>query len=125
MQEKETIKLCLKHFRKRNYSSSFKELRERTKVLLESSIVSIIYETLVTKGNFKETERILEENQVKPFDSFLREKRKFSFQVSFNLINNNNSTPINRNSMKKPKKISFRPIGRGGHQMVIDSIIFC
>ena len=87
---------------------------------MESSIVSLIYETLVTKGNFKETERILEENQIKLFDSFLREKRKFSFQISFNLINNNNSTPINEeDSMKKPK--TFRPIGRGGHQMVIDS----
>ena len=49
LQEKEAVRLCLKHFRQRNFMDSFEQLQKRTKIDLEDPILTQLYHALVTK----------------------------------------------------------------------------
>eukprot|EP00912_Choanoflagellata_sp_UC4_P001633 UC4_evm6s1043 len=57
--EKEVVRLCLKHFRHRDYLDCFQRLQKRTKVSLEAPILTELYGALVEKGDFKKSEKIL------------------------------------------------------------------
>ena len=46
--ETEVIRLCLKHFRQRNMHNCFEQLHKRSKIQLEHSSLTGLYETLVT-----------------------------------------------------------------------------
>lgn len=47
LQAKEAVRLCLKYFRQRNYTDSFENLQKRTKIALEASVLTELYEALV------------------------------------------------------------------------------
>lgn len=41
LKEREAVRLCLKHFRQRNYMDSFQQLQKRTKIELESPELTV------------------------------------------------------------------------------------
>ncbi|KAG0236670.1 Muskelin 1, intracellular mediator containing kelch motif [Actinomortierella wolfii] len=57
--ETESVRLCLKHFRQRKLIEAFRELQQRTQILLEDPILTELYHELVVKGNFKRAEEIM------------------------------------------------------------------
>ena len=59
LQAKEAVRLCLKYFRQRNYTESFDHLQKRTKVDLESPVLTELYKGLVSKGDFGSAEDII------------------------------------------------------------------
>lgn len=61
VREKEAIRLCLKHFRQKNYFEAFESLQKRTKVDLESKIASNLHDILVQQGDFDGAEHLLEQ----------------------------------------------------------------
>ena len=45
--EKEAIRLCLKHFRQRQYTEAYEELQKKTKIELEHPILTELHTKLV------------------------------------------------------------------------------
>ena len=45
--EKEAIRLCLKHFRQRQYTEAYEELQKKTKIELEHPILTELHNKLV------------------------------------------------------------------------------
>lgn len=58
--EKETIRMCLKHFRQQKYTTAFNELQKQTGVTLESPQLSRLYKLLVDDGDFEAAEKLLQ-----------------------------------------------------------------
>lgn len=58
-EEREAIRLCLKHLRQRNYIEPFNSLQRATNVVLEDILLSELYDRLVIHGNFEMVENIL------------------------------------------------------------------
>lgn len=50
--EKEAIRLCLKHFRQRQYVEAYEALKKRTKVDLEHPLLTELHTVLVSKGDY-------------------------------------------------------------------------
>lgn len=46
--ETEVIRLCLKHFRQRNYQDTFESLQKRTDLKLEDDLLTEIHQKLVS-----------------------------------------------------------------------------
>lgn len=102
-QEKEAIRLCLKHFRQHNYSEAFESLQKKTKVYLEDELLTKLHELLVVRGDFVESEKLLERAAREGlFNSYLRRQAYIPKWTSLS-----------------PR--SVRPGMRGGHQMCIVS----
>jgi len=57
--ERETIRLCLKHFREHNYLEAFESLEKRTRVQLEDTVITQLHTTLVKDGDYDGVERIV------------------------------------------------------------------
>ena len=57
--EKETIRLCLKHFRQQNYLEAFESLQKKTRIQLEDPLLSDLHRTLVNDGDYKQTEVLI------------------------------------------------------------------
>ncbi|CAG8465178.1 12907_t:CDS:10 [Acaulospora colombiana] len=57
--EGEAIRLCLKHFRQRNYLDVSAALQSKTHMHLEDPFITDLYAQLVTKGDFQATENIM------------------------------------------------------------------
>ncbi|KAF8793794.1 Muskelin like protein [Argiope bruennichi] len=107
--EKETIRLCLKHFRQHNYSEAFESLQKRTRVQLEDALLSKLHQCLVVEGDYVAAEQLL----VKAandgcLDHYLEQQTHKAKWVPLIV----------------PPKCSesehHRPGMRGGHQMCID-----
>ncbi|CAG8433639.1 10927_t:CDS:10 [Diversispora eburnea] len=100
--ENEAIRLCLKHFRQRNYLDAFNALQSKAKMLLEDPLITNIYTQLVTNGDFEETENIMIEASEKGlFEEYIR-------SCSY------------KHLWKKIDVDGESPCMRGGHQMCID-----
>ena len=104
-QQREAIRLCLKHLRQKNYCEAFESLQKRTKVQLEDQLLTTLHKLLVIEADFQSCERLLEEVLTQRlFDCYIR---KQDYKPVWNRI--------------KPSPNSQRPGMRGGHQMCIDS----
>ncbi|KAI9335165.1 Muskelin N-terminus-domain-containing protein [Zopfochytrium polystomum] len=119
--ETEVIRLCLKHFRQRNFMDVFDVLQQRTQLQLEDPFLTELHKVLVMDGNFQKAEEMME----------IALKNELFEEYVFNSAYN----PI-------WKKITFRsgrfldwlvwsslifrstgvatPCVRGGHQLCID-----
>uniref|UniRef100_A0A224Z4H8 Muskelin n=1 Tax=Rhipicephalus zambeziensis TaxID=60191 RepID=A0A224Z4H8_9ACAR len=105
--EKEAIRLCLKHFRQKNYSEAFESLQKRTKVQLEDALLTKLHNLLVQKGDFAACEQLLEKAANEGvFNEYLKNEE---YRPRW--------TPILCTDKPEGKN---RPGMRGGHQMCID-----
>ncbi|KAJ2999772.1 Muskelin 1, intracellular mediator containing kelch motif [Globomyces sp. JEL0801] len=59
--ETEVIRLCLKHFRKRNLLDSFQALQKQTNLTLEHPLLSQLHQNLVINGNFDYAETLMQQ----------------------------------------------------------------
>ena len=57
--ERETIRLCLKHFRQHNYLEAFESLQKKTKIQLEDPMLTELHSVLVNDGNYDQTECLI------------------------------------------------------------------
>ena len=57
--EKETIRLCLKHFRQQNYLEAFESLQKKTRITLEDPLLSDLHRILVSDGDYTQTEVLI------------------------------------------------------------------
>ncbi|KAL4226060.1 Muskelin 1 [Mactra antiquata] len=107
--EKEAIRLCLKHFRQRQYVEAYEALQKKTRVDLEHPILTELHNQLVTQGNYDACENLItracEEGLFEQYISDQEYKPKW--------------TPIEPVSAGS-ESFDNRPGMRGGHQMAID-----
>ena len=57
--EREAIRLCLKHFRQKNYNEVFASLQKKTKIQLEHPRLTELHSSLVKEGKYEDTERLI------------------------------------------------------------------
>lgn len=57
--EKEAIRLCLKHFRQRQYTEAYEELQKKTKIELEHPILTELHTKLVKHGDYPGCEDLM------------------------------------------------------------------
>jgi len=140
--EREAIRLCLKHFREKNYTEAFESLEKKTKVQLEDPVLTRLHTTLVKEGNYEAVERLmlqlLNDGMFSDFISEQQPKPVWSpliYPVETNIEDivppGTVSAPLSPDSESLPsddERPSFslsppprEPPPRGGHQMVIDS----
>lgn len=67
--EKETIRLCLKHFRQQNYLEVFECLQKKTRIDLEHPLLTKLHNTLVIKGDYLGTEQLIMDSSEQGFFS--------------------------------------------------------
>ncbi|KAG8180418.1 hypothetical protein JTE90_022767 [Oedothorax gibbosus] len=107
--EKETVRLCLKHFRQHNYTEAFDSLQKRTCVQLEDALLTRLHQSLVVEGDFSAAEQILIDAAQNGFlDHYLEQqahKAKWMPLIP---------------PPKSSENMDNRPGMRGGHQMCID-----
>lgn len=104
--ETQAIRLCLKHFRQRNFLEAFQALQQKTDVLLEDPLLTELHRKLVIEGNFDAVEAtIAEAAQNGYFDDY---------------ISSCEYTPAWRR-IESTSRDGDTPGMRGGHQMCIDS----
>ena len=53
--EQEAIRLCLKHFRQKNYAEAFEALQKKSKVVLEDPLLTHLHTELVSKMTFDQS----------------------------------------------------------------------
>ncbi|KAI9001723.1 Muskelin N-terminus-domain-containing protein [Gaertneriomyces semiglobifer] len=103
--ENEVVRLCLKHFRQRNYLDTFESLRARTSLQLEDPLLTELHNQLVVRGDFNAAEDLIEEAaQRNLFQDYISE---CPYKPLWNKI-----LPQNADETT--------PSMRGGHQMAID-----
>ncbi|CAG0882896.1 unnamed protein product [Cyprideis torosa] len=98
----EAVRLCLKHFRQRGYADSFDALLRDSGIQLEHPVLTELHSSLVERGDFEATERILE--------------RCVEQGMMDKFLVNQELTPI----WTEITGCGPRPGMRGGHQMCID-----
>ncbi|KAL7749767.1 hypothetical protein RI367_004643 [Sorochytrium milnesiophthora] len=104
--EVEAIRLCLKHFRQRNYLTTFAHLSEATQLRLEDPLLTQLHQSLVMNGDFDAAEQILAE---------------FAEQGMFSeYIENAPFRPVWRR-IHAFDEHGQNPCMRGGHQLCIDT----
>ncbi|KAI7884593.1 hypothetical protein K492DRAFT_142763 [Lichtheimia hyalospora FSU 10163] len=104
--ERETLRLCLKHFRQRNMMDIFYMIKNRTGVELEHPFLSDLHKYLVLESDFDAAERVLEEAH--------------ACNVFNEYINNAEYKPEWKRIWSTTED-GDAPCGRGGHQMCIDT----
>jgi len=108
--EREAIRLCLKHFRQKNYSDAFVSLQKKTRIALEHPILTELHEYLVKDGKYDSAERIIDQAASDGlFDSFIAQQEYEPKWVPI--------VPLNEDGAES----TCRPGMRGGHQMCIDT----
>jgi len=58
--ERETIRLCLKHFRQQNYLEAFESLQKKTRIQLEDPLLTELHKVLVNEGDYNKTELLIQ-----------------------------------------------------------------
>ena len=58
--EDEAIRLCLKHFRQKNYTGVLEVLQEQTQIQLEHPRLTELHDALVVNGDYKKLESLIE-----------------------------------------------------------------
>eukprot|EP01137_Pigoraptor_chileana_P006051 Opistho-2@49948 len=107
--EREAIRLCLKHFRQRNYLDTFETLQKRTKICLEHPSLTELHERLVINGDFEHCERIL--TSAAKEGLFSEHIADCKYTPLWQRL-----SPLNRDGQASAEA----PGMRGGHQMCID-----
>ncbi|XP_052287065.1 muskelin-like isoform X2 [Dreissena polymorpha] len=111
--EKETIRLCLKHFRQRQYDEAYEALQKRTRVDLEHPILTELHNLLVRKGNYEACEDLItkacEEGM---FDEYISDQ---DYKPKWMPIG-----PFSESGLNDSDSLDGRPGMRGGHQMALD-----
>ncbi|KAJ3106961.1 Muskelin 1, intracellular mediator containing kelch motif [Phlyctochytrium planicorne] len=102
--ESEVIRLCLKHFRQRNYLDTFSTLQQRTQIQLEDHVLTELHKSLVLNGDFNRAEELVLEASDR--DLFHEYISGCTYKAVWKRI--------------KPDPKSETPCMRGGHQMCID-----
>ncbi|KAJ3193739.1 Muskelin 1, intracellular mediator containing kelch motif [Entophlyctis luteolus] len=103
--ENEVVRLCLKHFRQRNYLDAFECLQNRTQLELEDPLLTSLHQSLVITGDFEASEKIIETAYSR--NLFVEYVRDTCYKPEWRFIPNESH--------------SEKPCMRGGHQMCIDS----
>jgi hypothetical protein len=102
--EHEAIRLCLKHFRQKNYIEAFETLRKKTKIPLEDELLTKLYEVLVVQGQFDRSEQMIDDCVRKGlFDEYIKLQPCRPVWNEF--------VTLSRDT---------KPGMRGGHQMCVD-----
>lgn len=105
-QEDITMKRILKHLRQRRLLTPLKFIQDRCKVQLEHPLVSQLFETLVLRGQFAESEQCLRAcSDSGLFDSFVTSSQSRAHWKRINAVDADGDYPMKR----------------GGHAMCIDS----
>lgn len=108
--EREAIRLCLKHFRQRQYLEAYEALEKKTKIVLEHPILTELHTKLVKDGDFDACEHLVyracEEGLFHHYISLQDYKPLWS--------------PIEPVIKTNDSLIESRPGMRGGHQMCVD-----
>ncbi|KAI8979000.1 Muskelin N-terminus-domain-containing protein [Pilobolus umbonatus] len=104
VREIETIRLCLKHFRKRNMMNVYTVLKESTGVQLEDPWISELYQHLVIDTDIPAAERLLQEAYFKDIYQFYSDQSSYTTHWK----------------QLHPESKGILPSPRGGHQMCID-----
>ena len=135
--EKETIRLCLKHFRQQNYLEAFESLQKKTKIQLEDPLLTDLHSTLVTSGDYVKTEVLIKNClQEGVFSEYIKRQQPrpvWTPLILPGLIVDNDvivttscpetsNTNTNTNIPSTEPVTQFQPSPRGGHQVVIDTI---
>eukprot|EP01135_Chromosphaera_perkinsii_P004865 Nk52_evm11s301 gene=Nk52_evmTU11s301 len=108
--EKEAVRLCLKHFRQRNYLDTFDSLQKRTKICLENPILTDLHTKLVLSGDFEACEDIMKSAAGDSlFDDYISD---CTYTPVWTRI-----TPVNLDGQAS----SEYPGMRGGHQMCMEA----
>ncbi|RUS12850.1 hypothetical protein BC937DRAFT_86878, partial [Endogone sp. FLAS-F59071] len=103
--ETESIRLCLKHLRQRNFSDAFDALSIRTGIMLEEPILTDLHAALVARGDFKKAEEIMRQATLQGvFEPYIKE---LPYKPVWKRI-------------WATDKDGQSPCMRGGHQMCID-----
>ncbi|KAJ3076625.1 Muskelin 1, intracellular mediator containing kelch motif [Podochytrium sp. JEL0797] len=103
--ENEVARLCLKHFRQRNYLDAFEALQNRTQLQLEDPLLTELHGALVVNGDFAASEEIMQ--QAHDRNLFTEYVRRCSYKPLWKLL--------------KFDSAAVTPSMRGGHQMCMDS----
>ncbi|KAJ3332134.1 Muskelin 1, intracellular mediator containing kelch motif [Blyttiomyces sp. JEL0837] len=101
--ESEVVRLCLKHFRQRNYMDVFQSLQERSQLQLEDPLLTELHRQLVIQGDFSMGEQLIHQ---------AHERNLFQEYVS-----DCNYRPVWNRVLHGGDE---SPCMRGGHQMCID-----
>ncbi|TPX48357.1 hypothetical protein SeMB42_g03037 [Synchytrium endobioticum] len=104
--EHEVVRLCLKHFRQRNYLDTFSSLQQRAHIQLEDPLLSELHKSLVSNGDFAHTEKLL----IQAADRNLFQDHIASCEYK----------PFWRKILPADDGCEETPCMRGGHQMTID-----
>lgn len=101
----EAVRLCLKHFRQRNYLDLFQMVQTQTNLKLEHPLLTELHHHLVIDGEFDAAEKLMTEGLQK--NLFADHISSLPYKPQWNRIVTIAGTPT--------------PSMRGGHQMCIDS----
>lgn len=107
--EKETIRLCLKHFRQHNYIDAFDALQKKAKVTLEHPLLTELHRRLVIEGDFEGCEDLMEKAMKDKFCSHYINHQEYKAKW------------INMSRYTTPQADGV-PGMRGGHQMCMDDL---
>ncbi|KAF9172613.1 Muskelin 1, intracellular mediator containing kelch motif [Mortierella sp. AD010] len=118
--ERESVRLCLKHFRQRKLFDAFKALQERTNIQLEDNLLTKLHHELVIKGNFKRAEELMMEAAER--DLFNDYIRSYDYKPIWKRLSpSSNRQNVHHHHHSHQGQLEDSPRHRGGHQMCIDS----
>jgi len=144
--EKETIRLCLKHFRQHNYLEAFESLQKKTKIQLEDPLLTELHSILVKEGDYLKTEELMKKcmdngvfagymsrQQPKPLWSGLILPGDVAIEENIVTPIPSTSTPTLLTDLEPDLPdtqasedgqlfVPTQPTPRGGHQLVLDHI---
>ncbi|KAJ3288309.1 Muskelin 1, intracellular mediator containing kelch motif [Rhizoclosmatium sp. JEL0117] len=121
--ENQVIRLCMKHFRQRNYLDAFEALQTRTNLQLEDPLLTELHASLVINGDFTAAENILQ--QAFSRNLFTEYVHESSYKPEWRRIKNDGGEyfPIEIRCELNLRTLldAEAPCCRGGHQMCVDS----
>lgn len=137
--EKETIRLCLKHFRQHNYLEAFESLQKKTKIQLEHPLLTELHSVLVRDGDYHRTEQLIESCSAdEVFANHLSRQQPRPVWSALIIPEQITTTPPSPSpplledsdiQMKTGEEYQSdvehplsQPSRRGGHQLVIDTV---
>ncbi|CAO3593221.1 unnamed protein product [Absidia cylindrospora] len=106
--EKETIRLCMKHFRQRNMGDIFQLIKQRSGVELENPLLTRLHTALVKEGDFELAQALVEQADLQ-------------YGIFQTFTQNTKYEPLWQQLHPTPTTDGDIPCDRGGHQMCIDS----
>lgn len=82
--EREIVRLCMKHFRQRNYMEALRSLENDTKITLEDPLLTELHSILVNNADYEATEKFLENCVRSKF--FFYHINTFNLSMTYNRI---------------------------------------